>query len=76
MQTPHPAARLGGILALALALFAASSLAGGLPGLGWTILVKVAMVLLYPTVVVFGFFTSEERNRLRSLVLDLYNRGD
>ena len=72
---PFSAPRLGGILALAVGLFAASSLAGGLPGLGWMILMKIAMVLLFPAVVVFGFFTSEERSRIRSLVRDLYNRG-
>jgi O-antigen/teichoic acid export membrane protein len=72
---PFSAPRLGGILALAIGLFAASGLAGGLPGLGWMILAKIALVLLFPTVVVFGFFTGEERSRIRSLIRDLYNRG-
>ncbi len=74
-RIPFSAARIGGILILAIALFALSRCAEGLGWLGWVLLAKAAIVFAFPAVVVFGFFSPEERGKMLDFVRDLYYRG-
>lgn len=72
---PFSGLRLGGILALAVALFLFSRTTEGLPALGWVLAAKAGIVLVLPAAVLFGFFSAEERSRVRGLARDLYRRG-
>ncbi len=72
---PFSALRLGGTLVLGVALFGVSTWAEHLPGLAWVLLAKVAIVAALPVWVMFGFFSTEERGKVKSLVRDLYHRG-
>ena len=63
------------IVAMVVGLFVLSRWAQGLPGLGWVLAAKAAIVLVFLAIVFFGLFSQEERQKVRGLVRDLYRRG-
>ncbi len=74
-RIPFSAVRTGGTILLGIVLFGLSLWAEKLPHLGWVLMAKAGAVAALPVLVMFGFFSSEERGKVKGLVRDLYRRG-